>query len=201
MRAHAESAKTNAELHAEERLKDSIAAERMRKKQTGAPDQAKSKQVKQDDHPTDAKGRPILEGSKEYLFAQAIRIEKEAASCVTRLEYAVKINEAYSLKIDAVNAKSNAELYAEKESEEAKNRKKQSNPLDQIKKAAGKAADAIKHEVAELRNDGVKKLSDWERKVKLADEDEILDLLIKKKEVTIQPPPVIDWYFRDFVPP
>lgn len=187
---HAKSAKTNAELHAKldaELEQDIRLAESRRKKHTVPLDQIKSKQAK------DAGGRPILEGSREQIMAEAKRCEERAAKCVTQMEKDVELMKARSLKIDARNAKTNAELHIENKLEEAEKqmaemgRKRYRSPLDQIKKAMGKAVDPVKHEAEDFLNDlsQAKRLHD--RKINISNEEGVLKNLIKQRDT-------LKWY-------
>lgn len=187
---NAKNAKTNAELHAEldaELEEDAGLAENRRKKQTVPLGQVKSEQAK------DAGGRPILEGSREQLMAEVIRCEQRAANCKTKLGQELELKKAHLLKNEARGAKTNAQLHNDKKFEEAKigmaeaRKKRHRGPLDQIKKAAGKVADAIKHEAEEFRNDVAYSIDLHKRSAKIADEREVLKLLTKKKST-------LKWY-------
>ncbi|WP_062262866.1 hypothetical protein [Endozoicomonas arenosclerae] len=135
-------------------------------------------------------GKPILKASREYITAQADKLEKEAKKFRTSQVREPKLAKVKELRNLAKQAKPNETLHSEKRLEDVKERRAQRhrerNPgvIDRAKNFAGKVVETVAHEVEELAHDFNEGVNWLDRKVRIADEQKVLKNLLKKREQT-----------------
>ncbi|WP_422411412.1 MULTISPECIES: hypothetical protein [unclassified Endozoicomonas] len=150
----------------------------------------KGKQVGRYDHRAAeaVDGKPILKESKEFFLAQADHLEKQAGQYRSKVAQKCTLEQAQKFRTQAENAKTSAQLQNEKIRKEQRSRMaearkaRQKGPLNQIKKAAVKVVDAVKHEAEEFYQTASQAVEWGGRQVRLVNEQDVLNNMIKQKD-------------------